>query len=145
MRTPENFNRPYIARNVIDFWERWHISLSQFIRRNLFIPLQLAFMRLTDGRLPLVAASVAFTISFVLCGLWHKPNLPWFLWGAYQATGLIICNIYRDFLLKRLGRKGLNRYLANPWVRRVSTILTFEFAAVGVLIVTYPLLEVYNG
>ena len=38
--TPENFNRPYLARNSIDFWERWHISLSQFIRRNLFIPIQ---------------------------------------------------------------------------------------------------------
>ncbi len=36
--TPENFNRPYLARNIIEFWERWHISLSQFIRRNIFIP-----------------------------------------------------------------------------------------------------------
>ena len=48
--TPENFNRPYLARNVIDFWERWHISLSRFIRRNVFIPIQLSLMRLTDGR-----------------------------------------------------------------------------------------------
>src|SRR5262249_12038953 len=40
--TPENFNHPLIARNTIDFWDRWHMSLSQFIRRNLFIPVQMS-------------------------------------------------------------------------------------------------------
>ena len=143
--TPENFNKPYLARNVIDFWERWHISLSQFIRRNIFTPLQLTLMRRTDGRFPLLAASIGFTVSFLLCGLWHKPNLPWLLWGGYQAVGLIVCNLHRAFLLKKLGRKGLNRYLANPWIRRASIALTFEFAAVGVLIVTYPTEVFYNG
>ncbi len=139
--TPENFNRPYLARNVIDFWERWHISLSQFIRRNVFIPIQLSFMRLTDGRAPLWIASFAFMVSFLLCGLWHSIGWTWAAWGLYQASGLIICNLYRHVLTKRLGRKGVNRYLANPWIRVFAIILTFEFAAAGVAIVTYPFLE----
>jgi len=112
--TPENFNRPYLARNAIDYWERWHISLSQFIRRNLFIPIQMALMRRTDGRALLLVASLAFTVSFLLGGLWHSVSWSWLAWGAVQAAGLVACNVYRAALLKRLGRKGLNRYPGQP-------------------------------
>ncbi len=136
--TPENFNRPYLARNPIDYWDRWHMSLSQFIRRNLFIPIQMTLMRRTGAAYPLGIASVAFTISFLLCGLWHNIGLPWLLWGAYQAAGLVVCNLYKAYLLKRLGRKGLNQYLANPWIRAVAVVLTFEFIALSLVIVTVP-------
>jgi D-alanyl-lipoteichoic acid acyltransferase DltB (MBOAT superfamily) len=134
--TPENFNRPYLARSPIDYWDRWHISLSQFIRRNLFIPIQMTLMRRTDGAYALGIASVAFTVSFLLCGLWHNIGLPWLLWGAYHATGLVVCNLYKAWLLKRLGRKGMNRYLANPWIRAAAVVLTFEFIALSLVIVT---------
>ena len=136
--TPENFNRPYLARNIIDFWERWHISLSQFIRRNIFIPLQLALLRCTDGQRPLLVASLAFSVSFLLCGLWHQISLRWLAWGAFHAAALVICNLYRYWLTKRLGRKGVNRYVANRWIRLVMMALTFEFNVAAVFIVTYP-------
>ena len=55
--TPENFNRPLFARNLIEFWERWHITLSRFIRKHLFIPIQLALMRRTEGKAPLRSAA----------------------------------------------------------------------------------------
>jgi D-alanyl-lipoteichoic acid acyltransferase DltB (MBOAT superfamily) len=139
--TPENFRQPYLARNVIEFWERWHISLSRFIRRQLFIPAQLALMRWTDGRFPLLVASVAFTFSFVLCGLWHGLSWPWFAWGIVQSAGLVVCNLYRVALNRRLGRKGTSRYLANPWARVAAIILTFEFAAGAVAVATYPYQE----
>ncbi len=139
--TPENFDRPYLARNVVEFWERWHISLSQFIRRNLFIPLQLALMRRTDGRHPLGVASVAFTISFLLCGLWHNVSWPWLAWGGFQAAGLIACVVYRAYLLRRLGRKGLNRYLANRPIRAAGCVLTFLYQAAALAIATFPYKE----
>ncbi len=139
--TPENFNRPYLARNVIEFWERWHISLSLFIRRHIFYPVQFRLMRRTDGRAPLLCASAAFAISFLLCGLWHRIDLAWLAWGAFQASGLIACNLYRASLTRRLGRKGLNRYLANRGIRLLAIALTFEFSALAVVIVTYPFEE----
>jgi alginate O-acetyltransferase complex protein AlgI len=142
VRTPENFDRPYLARNVIDFWERWHISLSQFIRRNVFIPIQLNLMRRTEGARPLLISSFAFVVSFVLCGLWHSIGWVWFAWGMFQASGLIACSVYRHLLIKRLGRKGLNKYMANPWIRAAAIVVTFEFAALAVAIVTYPFQEV---
>jgi alginate O-acetyltransferase complex protein AlgI len=141
VETPENFRKPYLARNVIEFWERWHISLSMFIRRHLFIPAQMELMRRTSGRWPLWAASLAFTVSFLLCGLWHGVSWPWFAWGCVQSAGLIVCNLYRAALTRRLGRKGVNAYLANPWIRALAIFLTFEFAAAAVAVATYPYQE----
>ena len=139
--TPENFRRPFVSRNLVEVWERWHISLSQFIRRNLFIPLQMTLMRRTDGRAPLACACVAFGLSFLLCGLWHGLNWGWLAWGAYQAAGLIGCNIYRQFLLKRLGRKGMVAYLANPWIRVLAIFVTFEYFAFALVFPMYPFSE----
>jgi D-alanyl-lipoteichoic acid acyltransferase DltB (MBOAT superfamily) len=139
--TPINFNRPYVARNVIDYWERWHISLSLFIRRNLFIPVQLKLMRLTGGRFALATASIAFLVSFAACGVWHSISLPWLAWGIMQAGGLIVCNLYKAALIKRLGRQGVNAYLAKPWIRVIATIVTFEFIAATLVVVMYPYAE----
>jgi D-alanyl-lipoteichoic acid acyltransferase DltB (MBOAT superfamily) len=135
--TPENFSRPYLARNLIDFWERWHISLSQFIRRDLFIPIQLALVRRTGGRYPLAIASFAFAVSFVLCGLWHSISLTWLAWGGVHAAGLIACNVYRHLLQRHLGRKGVHHYLANRWVHLLAIFLTFEFVAFSLVPVGY--------
>lgn len=139
--TPENFKRPLLARNIVSFWERWHISLSQFIRRNVFIPVQLAGMRLTRGQHALWVAAVAFTVSFALCGLWHGLSWRFLLWGLGHAAALIVCNLYRQFLLRRLGAQGLTRYLARPGVRVVSTILTFEFVAFSLAFLADPALK----
>jgi D-alanyl-lipoteichoic acid acyltransferase DltB (MBOAT superfamily) len=135
--TPENFNRPLLARNSIDYWDRWHISLSQWIRRNVFTPIQLALVRRTAGRRTLWIASFAFAVSFLLCGLWHNIGLSWLLWGAYHAFGLICCNLYRAYLVHKLGRKGFNQYLTRPWIRAAATLLTFEFVAFSLVPVTY--------
>jgi D-alanyl-lipoteichoic acid acyltransferase DltB (MBOAT superfamily) len=131
--TPENFNRPLLARNLIDFWERWHISLSLFIRRNVFIPLQLFLMRRNDGRSPLASALAAIAISFVLCGLWHGLGLGFLIWGAVQAAGLVVARVYGHLLQARLGRAGVQRYLTNPWFRAAGIVMTFEVQAIALL------------
>lgn len=133
--TPENFNRPYLARNMIDFWERWHISLSGFIRRNLFIPLQLMMARRTPRHLQLLPASVAFTVSFLLCGLWHDISPAFLAWGAMHAVGLVITNAYRHLLARRLGRKGMQAYLDNPYYRVLAIFLTYQYVALSLVLI----------
>jgi D-alanyl-lipoteichoic acid acyltransferase DltB (MBOAT superfamily) len=131
--TPENFNRPLLARNMIDFWDRWHISLSLFVRRNLFIPLQLRFMRATEGGYPLLCAIAATTLSFVAIGLWHALTVGFLAWGFAQALGIVVVRVYGQFLQRRLGTKGVKRYLANPWIRMAAVFVTFEFEATTLL------------
>lgn len=136
--TPENFNKPLRARNIVVFWERWHISLSQFIRRNLFIPVQLAGMRWTQGRYARLISSIAFSLSFVSVGLWHGLSLRFLLWGAGHALALIVCNLYRDWLTARLGRKGAKAFSERPVVRVAATVLTFEFVAFSLAFLAHP-------
>ena len=128
--TPENFNRPLAARNVIDFWERWHISLSLFIRRNIFIPIQISLVRRNGS--PLLSASVAIAVSFVLCGIWHGLGIGFLVWGAVQSVGLIVTRVYAQTLQRRLGTVGVRGYLANPWLHAVGVVLTFELQAIAV-------------
>jgi D-alanyl-lipoteichoic acid acyltransferase DltB (MBOAT superfamily) len=127
--TPENFNRPLLSRNMIQFWERWHMSLSLFVRRQVFIPLQMAFMRTTDAAYPLTCAIVATALSFLVTGLWHGLTIGFLIWGVAQGFGVIATRLYSYILQKRLGAKGVRAYLANPWIRVAAIVLTFEFEA----------------
>ena len=136
--TPENFNWPFVARNLIDFWDRWHMSLSRFIYRNLFIPVQLSLLRRTGPQAAIWCAAGAFSVSFLLCGLWHELSLRWALWGLMHAAGLVTVNVYRAQLQKRLGREGYNRYLKNRVIRLAAVVVTQIFVAISLLVATWP-------
>lgn len=136
--TPENFNRPYLARNLVDFWERWHISLSLFIRRNIFIPVQVMLVRRFGTAHSLFFGSVAFTLSFILCGLWHQISLVFFLWGSMHALGLVIASNYRYWLTRKLGAGGMNRYLENRWIRAAAVFVTYEYVAFSLVVIAFP-------
>lgn len=138
VRTPENFDKPYLARNMIDFWDRWHISLSLWVRRNLFIPMQLAMARRTRGKRALLIATVAFTVSFLLCGLWHGISWPYFTWGAMHALGLVVTNAYRHRLTRRLGTKGVKAYKEKLIYRLLGQFITFQWVAFSLLVIAYP-------
>lgn len=77
-RLPENFNLPYIARNFQDFWRRWHMTLSRFIRDYVYIPLG-------GNRKGLVRTYVNLIIAMVLCGFWHGAAWTFIIWGAYHG------------------------------------------------------------
>jgi D-alanyl-lipoteichoic acid acyltransferase DltB (MBOAT superfamily) len=136
--TPENFNRPLGARNIIAFWERWHISLSSFVRRKVFIPVQLAAMRRTGGRHALAIASLAFAISFVLVGLWHGLSWRFLIWGVLHATALIVCNLYQRLVVAPRGARAVAEYMANPFYRAAATVMTFEFVAFSLAFIVHP-------
>lgn len=82
--TPQNFNLPYGADSVADFWRRWHISLSSWLRDYVFLPLNFALR----GRW--YAFSLATFVTFVLCGLWHGSDLHYLVWGAVHGALIII-------------------------------------------------------
>ncbi len=144
VHTPENFDRPYLARNMIDFWDRWHISLSLWVRRNLFIPVQLSLARRTGGKRALMIATLAFTVSFLLCGLWHGISWPFFAWGAMHAFGLVVTNAYRYWLTRRLGRKGVKAYKEKLIYRLLAQLGTFQYVAFSLVIIVYPWKDLWS-
>jgi alginate O-acetyltransferase complex protein AlgI len=81
-RILENFNYPYIARSIREFWRRWHISLSNWFRDYVYVPLG-------GNRACTARAYANLVIVFLLCGLWHGASWPFVLWGAWHGVFLI--------------------------------------------------------
>ena len=80
---PENFNRPYVAQSITEFWRRWHISLSNWLRDYLYIPLG-------GGRMSKAGVYRNLMITMTLGGLWHGAAWHFVLWGAFQGVLLVI-------------------------------------------------------
>jgi len=105
---PENFNYPYISRSIKEFWTRWHITLANWLRDYLFLPIAFGMSRKIkrDRVLNVKAESWAYFIgtfvTFLLCGIWHGANWTFFFWGGYYGVLLIIEHMgFRKFLKKR--------------------------------------------
>lgn len=110
LRLEENFNNPLAATTLIEFWQRWHMTLSSWCRDYVFSPLQAA----TRNQLFAVMAAM------VAMGLWHEFSIYYILWGIYHAAGISLCRVYQltnDPL--RLG--SLPRPLRNT-VTRTATL-----------------------
>lgn len=96
LRLEENFNRPYLARNLIDFWSRWHITLSQWCRDYVFQPVT------AITRSPVLGVFAAMAAI----GLWHEASAYYLLWSGWQALGLILTRLMQN-LLSRPGMPKL--------------------------------------
>jgi alginate O-acetyltransferase complex protein AlgI len=107
---PENFRRPYLAADLRDFWRRWHITLSNFMRDYLYIPLGGS----RSGPLRFVLATV---VTMGLCGLWHGAGWTFVAWGFLHGVGLVVCR----------GWQQLGRPLPLP----LAWLVTMLFVLVG--------------
>ena len=102
--TPVNFNTPFLATSVTEFFTRWHMSMGQFIRRNLFTPIQLQLVRRVGVGWSSAASIITLVISFGCVGLWHRLSWTWFLWGI--AMGILMAG--EKFMLTFLIKKKMN-------------------------------------
>ncbi|MCB1103234.1 MAG: MBOAT family protein [Opitutaceae bacterium] len=119
IKLPENFNWPYLACNSRDFWQRWHMSLSSWIRDYIYIPLG------GNRRGPLRRMLYAL-FAFALCGLWHGPAWHFVLWGLWHGCGLLISSSYPT-LMGPLGRKLATVFQAAPVLGWALTLLHVSF------------------
>jgi alginate O-acetyltransferase complex protein AlgI len=90
-RFPENFKMPYSAANITEFWRRWHITLSQWFRDYLFLPLEIATR---SNPSPMLRVSLNMMATMLLCGLWHGPSWPFVIWGGIHGAGLTIHRLW---------------------------------------------------
>lgn len=85
-RLPINFRAPLLAHNIRDFWDKWHISLSTWIRDHIYIPLG-------GSRGGFARTQINLLIAMVLSGVWHGSGWNFFLWGLLHGVGLVLLNI----------------------------------------------------
>ncbi len=99
----ENFNFPYVAQSIRDFWHRWHMSLSSWFRDYLYIPL--GGNRCSEGR-----NYLNLVIVFFLCGLWHGASWTFVVWGLYHGCFLVIERTRLETAMQNLWRPARHVY-----------------------------------
>lgn len=128
IRTPENFNKPFLSKDMKEFWTRWHISLSKWFGDYIYSRFVLNSMRKKRFKNRVVASHVGQMITMGIMGIWH--GLDWFyiVYGLYQGAALVCTDIYQ--------RKS-SFYKANKkkkWFQYIQIIITFHIACFGLLL-----------
>lgn len=130
IRLPENFNTPYLKPNLTQFWNNWHMTLTQWFRVYFFNPLTRA---LRSGDKPLsiwMVILITQLATMLLIGLWHGITLNFVLWGVWHGLGLFVQNRWSDWS-KPLSARILAKPALNRAVTVFTTLLTFQFVALG--------------
>lgn len=118
---PINFNMPYIASSISDFWRRWHISLSTWLRDYLFIPLG-------GSRTTRLKVHRNLLLTMTLGGLWHGASWNFVVWGVYH--GLLLC-VHKEVGELKKSVVIVDRFIESPAGRAFSTIITFLAVCIG--------------
>jgi membrane protein involved in D-alanine export len=128
IRTPENFNRPFLARNIREFWNRWHISLSTWIRDHIYMRFLLAA---TKGRWfasKHTASYLGSFLAFGLMGLWHGIEPYYLLYGVYHGALLVGHDVFTRWNKRR------RVWGDGPLWRAAGVLVTFHLVCLGFLL-----------
>ncbi|MHA6138660.1 MBOAT family O-acyltransferase [Pseudomonas mohnii] len=127
-RLPENFNYPYLAHNLKEFWARWHISLSRFIRDYIYIPLG-------GNRQGALFSTLYMLVAMLISGLWHGASANFLVWGALHGVGLALYRLWTHWRPERATWPGASllarlltfHYIALAWIFFRSSTLGDAF------------------
>jgi D-alanyl-lipoteichoic acid acyltransferase DltB (MBOAT superfamily) len=123
VKLPLNFNSPYKSVNIIEFWRRWHMTLSRFLRDYLYIPLG-------GNRKGPVRRHVNLLITMLLGGLWHGAGWTFVIWGGLHGVYLVINHLWHGMRLKLghdLNKSTLPGRLAGGFVTFIAVVFAWVF------------------
>lgn len=129
IKLPENFAAPYTKPNLTQFWNSWHMTLTQWFRAYFFNP----FNRWMRGYKTIPAWTMILIgqiATMLLIGLWHGITLNFIFWGLWHGLGLFLHNRWGDFIRTRFSTLGQNPRL-QPLLQIGGIVLTFHFVALG--------------
>jgi D-alanyl-lipoteichoic acid acyltransferase DltB (MBOAT superfamily) len=130
IKLPENFNAPYLKPNLTQFWNNWHMTLTQWFRAYFFNPFTRA-LRSSKNPVPVWAVILITQLAtMTLIGLWHGITINFVLWGLWHGLGIFIQNRWSDWT-KPLSARIQQKPFLNKVVTIFTTLLTFQFVALG--------------
>jgi membrane protein involved in D-alanine export len=128
IRTPENFNAPFLATNIRDFWNRWNITLSFWFRDHVYMRFLIAAAKHKWYKNDQAASYLGYFLAFGLMGLWHGSELHYIVYGVYHACLLMLYDLFSRWNKRRqFWRTG------GIW-RLASIVVTVHFVCFGFLI-----------
>jgi alginate O-acetyltransferase complex protein AlgI len=127
---PENFNRPFSASSFLDFWNRWHITLSSWLKTYVYNSLLVALMRrISSVTLQPFLAVFCFFVTFFLIGIWHGRTSEFVIFGVLQGGGVAINKLWQLFLASLMGNKRYKALAKRPAYIAFGRGLTFTWFA----------------
>ena len=128
IHTPENFNRPFLSRNIRDFWNRWHISLSWWFRDHIYSRFVMAALKGHWFKDKYVASYLGFLITFGLMGLWHGTAWYYLVYGLYHGVLLSVSDMLSRW------NKRVKIWGEGFWLQAASIFITVNLVCFGLLI-----------
>lgn len=128
IKTPENFNKPFLSVDIKDFWNRWHMTLSFWFRDFVFTRIVISFIRNNRFKKKLTRANVAYMLNMTLMGIWHGLTYSYILYGFYHGLLLAINDTYQKkskFYKKNKNKKSY---------KFISWAITFNLIMFGLFI-----------
>lgn len=125
---PENFRAPYLSKNIREFWDRWHITLSHWVRDYVFTPLGRTMFKTRLRRTPVVIAVVSYLVTFTIVGAWHGLTPAFLVWGVYHGA---LLSLYHVIRLKTPAWIADHPWYGSRLVRAAGTAFTFLCVTVG--------------
>ncbi|MDA7025268.1 D-alanyl-lipoteichoic acid biosynthesis protein DltB [Bacillus sp. CLL-7-23] len=128
IKSPENFNKPFISRNIKDFWNRWHMSLSFWFRDYVFMRFVFWMTKKKWIKNRMAVSNIGYVLLFLLMGVWHGLALQYIIYGLYHALLMTGFNFFEKW------NKKNKWWPNNKWTTVVSIVVTFHFVCFGFLI-----------
>ncbi len=133
---PENFRWPFLARNLAEFWKRWHITLSEFLRDYLFYPLSLALKRRAFFKKNLLlAAALPPLVTFLLAGIWHGAGVGFLLFGLLHGVGLGWLAVLQRITAKK---KSARMWGESAVGHAIGALVTFAYVTLTFVLFALP-------
>ena len=130
IQLPENFNRPYLKPNLAQFWNNWHMTLTQWFRAYFFNPFTRSLRTRYRDLSPAWVILITQLSTMLLIGLWHGITWNFVAWGVWHGLGLFVQNRYSEWVKPRLS--GWENRPRLQWGLNILNVLvTFHFVALG--------------
>jgi len=135
LQLPENFDYPFLRRNLQKFWANWHMSLTAWLTDYVYWPLvrKLRHARVLEHR-PVSTSSLAIVITFMVCGVWHGDGVTFLIWGTYHGVGLALLNLYTHVVKKYFSKRWRIFVKRSPVAYGVSNFVTVQYVVFGFLL-----------
>lgn len=145
MKIHENFNRPYMSVNVVEFWNRHHITLSEWIRDYIFTPFYKWLLSVPLKKKILLAQCISLFVTFLVAGIWHGTTMDYVMYGLFQGLGIVVATLWKTKRKKWLGKEKNKKYENNPVVITVARIVTWGYICLTFTFTGYPVVSLFTG
>jgi alginate O-acetyltransferase complex protein AlgI len=134
LELPENFDWPFLQRNIRDFWSHWHMSLTSWLVDYIYWPIVRKLRNAEFFRArPVTLSVIGMNATFLACGAWHGESWNFLLWGAWHGLGISVLTVYQR-QKKRIRAPRVQRYFASRTSRVLGAVAASHFFVVGTLL-----------